>query len=166
MLSADDGSTEGRSILCGGPVDRSSVTLSLHGEDLLPDEITRLLGCSPTHSHRRGEPRQSRSARAEPWKKGAWLLQLQGDAPTSAGDLLADLLGRVPDDEVLWSSLTSKYQVAIGLGRFLDGCNRGMVLEVPVIQRLARMGVALDFDIYASIDEDPRDASPPAATGT
>ena len=62
----------------GGLVDRSRLTLGLYGEDLDPDEISRLLGCSPTSVHRRGDPRRS----GPPWPKGAWLLSVDGEAPT------------------------------------------------------------------------------------
>ena len=50
----------------GGLVDESRLTLGIHGEDLDPDEISRLLGCAPTSCHRRGDARRS----GPPWARG------------------------------------------------------------------------------------------------
>jgi predicted RNA binding protein YcfA (HicA-like mRNA interferase family) len=47
----------------GDLVDETRFTRGIHGEDLDPDEISRLLGYAPTSAHRRGEPRRSGS----PW---------------------------------------------------------------------------------------------------
>jgi hypothetical protein len=145
----------------GGDVDEVRVTLALHGADLNPEEISALLGCSPTRSHRKGEARTGRSASAGPWKAGAWLLTIEGRAPRTANELLAELLQRVPDDEKLWSDLGARYSVSVGFGLFLDGWNRGLDLEQASIQRLARMKVSLGFDIYADAAfEDPAEANP------
>lgn len=154
MTDDESSHDEPRTVVVGGPVDRISVTLALYGEDLVPDEVTGLLGCSPTHGHRRGEQRRSRSANVGPWKQGAWLLTVDGEAPKTASELLADLLGRVPDDESLWSSISDRWQVSVGFGLFLDAWNRSLVIDAALIQRLARMRVALDFDIYADTDDD------------
>lgn len=165
-MSADDEpageeSAQSRSISAGGPVDRLSVTLALHGVDLVPDEISRLLGCSPTHGHRRGEPRKSRSANVAPWKTGAWLLRVDCAAPTTASALLEDMLARVSDDDALWSSLSLQYETSVGFGVFLSGWNRSMVLDARSVQRLARMKVTVDFDVYGAVDDDASpDASP------
>jgi hypothetical protein len=61
----------------GGLVDESRLTLGVHGDDLDPDEISRLLGCAPTSSPRRDDARRS----GPPWPKGGWLLSVEAKIP-------------------------------------------------------------------------------------
>jgi hypothetical protein len=133
----------------GGDVDRVHVTLVFHGDDLDPEEISRLLDCSPTSSHSKGELQPGLDAKAGRWTTGAWLLTLEGEAPQTASELLADLLGDLPDDETLWRELSSRWRVSIWVGLFLYQWNRGFELEAPLIERVARMHASLSFDVYA-----------------
>jgi hypothetical protein len=132
----------------GGDVDEVHVTLAFHGDDLDPEEISRLLGCSPTRSHSKGELRTGLSASAGPWASGTWLLSVEGKAPQTTSELLTDLLRNVPDDETLWLELSRRWRVSIWLGLFLEQWNRGFELEAPLIERVARMHASLSFDIY------------------
>jgi len=137
--------------LVGGLIDETRLTLSVHGDDLDPDEVTRILSCSPSSSHRRGEltPRSRR-----PWPKGAWLLSVEGKAPVEPEHLLASLLDRLPSDSSVWESLRSRYSVALGFGLFQGAWNRGFDLSPGIIHRVAALGLGLGFDIYAPDDED------------
>lgn len=74
--------------------------------------------------------------------------------PTTASELLGDLLARLPDDDVLWSSLSAQYDTSVGFGVFMGGWNRSMVIDAALVERLARMKVAVDFDIYAAVDDE------------
>jgi hypothetical protein len=133
----------------GGDVDEVHVTLVFNGEDLDPEAISRLLGCSPTRSHRKGEARAGRSAIAGPWEAGVWLLTVEGKAPQTANELLVELLRRIPDDETLWIELSTRWRVSILFGLFLEQWNRGFELDARLIERVARMHASLGFDIYA-----------------
>jgi hypothetical protein len=136
--------------LVGGLIDETRLTLSVHGDDLDPDEVTRLLSCSPSGSHRRGElaPRSAR-----PWPKGAWLLTVEGKAPVQPEHLLASLLDRLPSDPGVWQALRGRYSVALGFGLFQDAWNRGFDLSPGIVQRVAALGLGLGFDIYAPDDD-------------
>jgi hypothetical protein len=133
----------------GGDVDEVHITLVFHGDDLDPEQLSRLLGCSPTSSHRKGEPRPGLSATAGPWTTGTWLLTVEGKAPQTVSELLGDLLRKLPDDETLWLELSRRWRVSIWIGVFLGQWNRGFELEAPLVERVARMHASLSFDIYA-----------------
>ena len=135
----------------GGVIDETRVTLGLHGDDLVPDDITRVLRCPPTSSHRRGDPRR-RSV--TPWPRGAWLLSVQGKAPAEPEHLLSELLDRLPADPALWADLRSRFDVSLGFGLFQGAWNRGFDLSPTLLRRVVDMGLGLDFDIYADGDED------------
>lgn len=134
----------------GGLVDRASVTLGIHGETLDPEEISALLSCKPTTSHRRGD---QRGHNAPPWPKGAWLLSVDGEAPTEPEELLRALLARLPDDPSVWTGLRQRFSLRLGFGLFLDAWNRGFELSPTALERVARMGAPLGFDIYAQVHE-------------
>jgi hypothetical protein len=133
----------------GGLVDGSSLTLSIHGDDLDPDEVTGRLGCAPTNAHRRGD--LSRSGR--PWPQGAWLLSVEGKAPTGPDELVHLLLARLPTDDALWSDLRERYTVRLWFGIFSKRWNRGFDLSADAVSRIHALGIGLEFDVYANPDD-------------
>jgi hypothetical protein len=135
----------------GGLIDETRVTLGVHGDDLDPDEVTRLLGCAPSCSHRRGDPRPRN---IPPWPRGAWVLSVEGKAPVEPDHLISAVLDRLPVDPAVWESLRSRFDVRLGFGLFQDAWNRGFGLSSQVLRRVAEMGLGLDFDIYADGEED------------
>jgi hypothetical protein len=135
----------------GGLIDETRVTIALHGDDLDPDEITTALGCPPSRSRRRGDPRP-RSV--TPWPNGAWLLSVGGKAPVEPEHLLSELLDRLPADPSLWANLRSRFDVSLGFGLFQSAWNRGFDLSPELLRRVVGMGLGLDFDIYADADGD------------
>jgi hypothetical protein len=112
----------------GGLIDETRVTLGIHGEELEPGEISRLVGCQPSRSHRRGDAR-----------------------PTE--ELIGRLLDAVADDAAVWGALRSQFTVRLGLGLFLDTWNRGFDVSSETILRIARVAGSFGFDIYADGSE-------------
>ena len=89
----------------GGLVDESRLTLGIHGEDLDPDEISRLLGCAPTSCHRRGDARRS----GPPWARGGWLLSVEAKSPAGPEELVQLLLTRFPTEQAVWADLRRRF---------------------------------------------------------
>jgi hypothetical protein len=139
----------------GGPVDETRLTLGIHGPDLQPEEISALLGCAPTSAHRRGDARRP-GGRAYP--QGAWLLTVEGSAPTGPDELVQQLLGSLPSDPAVWGQLAAKYTVRVGFGIFVGAWNRGFELSPASIKQLAVLGIPVGFDVYAdSAQEEDND---------
>lgn len=133
----------------GGLVDQSRLTLAIHGEDLDPDEISRLLGCAPTSAHRRGDSRRL----GPPWAKGAWLLSVEGKSPTGPEELVHLLFARLPTDEVLWSGLRRRFRLQLMFGIFTERWNRGFELSPEAVRRIVSIGAGVGLDIYANLQE-------------
>lgn len=133
-------------VTLGGPIDEAGVSLGIYGEDLDPDEITRLLGVSPTRSRRRGELRgDGRTC----WSDGAWLLHVENrGGPEPADAVLDQLLGQLPTDPSIWASLAQRYRMRIFFYIGMSGFNKGFGLSADNIRRVAALGVRLDFDLY------------------
>ena len=82
-------------------------------------------------------------------KRGAWFLEIRGRAPRQFDELTTQLLDQLPQDEDTWSKLRSKYEVQLRFAIHLARLNRGFGLPAPLAQRIAKLGIPLNFDIYA-----------------
>jgi len=131
----------------GGLVDSMSVALCLYSETLDPDLVTQRLGCPPSTSHRKGDRKGPRSP-AEGFKKGAWILTVEGEAPTTADELVDLLLRRFPRDEEFWRALCRDYDVQIRFGVRMEIWNRGFDLSTTTLKLMASTGAKAMFDIY------------------
>jgi hypothetical protein len=135
----------------GGPVDEVRVTLGVYGPGLDPAEVTAALGCPPTSAHRRGDSREPATA---PWKQGAWLLRMEGKAPSVPEELVQQLLRLLPKDDATWERLRTKHTVRITFGLFTGSWNRGFELSPDSVAFLAMTGAQVGFDIYADAGGD------------
>jgi hypothetical protein len=141
----------------GGPVDEFGACVAVYGEDLDPEAVSALLGCSPTSSHRRGD---RRSLRSVPYKRGGWFLELRGRAPDCPDELVAKLLSQLPAEEPVWLRLGERYEVQLRLGIHMRGWNRGFDLSPALVAKAARLHARVGFDIYAYGDEEDSGGGP------
>lgn len=133
----------------GGLVDESRLSLGVHGDDLDPDEISRLLGCAPTSSHRRGDARRS----GPPWAKGGWLLSVEAKSPAGPDELVHLLLARLPTEHAVWTDLRRRFHVQLSFGIFTERWNRGFDLTADAVRRINVLGAGVGFDLYANPEE-------------
>jgi len=136
----------------GGPPDECGVTLGIHGDDLDPEEITRLLGVLPTSSHRRGERPKPESR--VPFPRGAWFLQERGRAPLSPDELTQMLLEKLPRDPARWHSIQERFDIRLVYGVHFSGWNKGFDLPPALVARIAALGATMGFDMYAYGEDD------------
>ena len=144
---ASDIDDPGRLIKMGGPVDRACVSLRFFGDSLDPQELTRLLGCQPSSSRRKGDvipdERYHRVA-----STGNWLLNGELPKKTEINTQIVTLLAAVTSDLEVWRRLTKEFAADVFCGVFLDDCNRGFFLSTSAIQMLSERGIEINFDIY------------------
>lgn len=134
----------------GGPIDETGVALCIYGEDLIPDEVSELLGLNPTHAHRKGD-RKKPSSR-HPFKIGAWILEIRGETPKEPEDLTAALLDQLPQAKFVWTELASRYRVELRYGLHMVSWNRGLHLSHGIVERIAKTQAKVGFDIYAHLE--------------
>ena len=128
--------------------DKYSVSLRFFGDDLAPDEVTRLLGCAPTDSARRGDiiRRRTRSYTAP---QGSWHFSTE----QSTDDIETQLIGlfaRLTDDLSVWQSLTTRFDADLFCGVFLAYQGHGFNMSPRLHRLLADRNLLIVFDIYAS----------------
>ena len=134
-------------IWVGGVLDKTDVCLGVYGDDLDPDQVTIVLGCEPTSSHRKGD-KMKRGINV--WRRGAWLFSKVGTADPE--QLTCKLLDRLPKDQRTWVRLAKKYDVQLRFGLFLERWNRGLEFTPQLVARMAKLHARIIFDVYGPED--------------
>lgn len=140
--------------------------LRIHGDDVVPDEITRLLGTEPTKSHAKGDRNIGKAGREyAPWKSGIWLVSTEHQSPGDIDKQTSDLLGRMTSDLGIWRELASRFRLDLYCGLFLALDNEISVLSAQTLKALGDRGVELILEIYAPLQEPKQDQPCPCYSG-
>jgi hypothetical protein len=142
--------------VAGGSVDACAVALRFFGDDLEPDEITKLLGVPASKSYRKGD-----ILRGEKYdiiqKTGSWRLQIEKCTDVELEDLINSLLDRLPSDPEIWKNLGQRFNADLFCGLWLEQWNRCMDFTPQTLVRIGERGLMLQLDIYtdrAEIEEE------------
>jgi hypothetical protein len=139
---------------------RSVAALRIFGDALNPDEISRILGCSPTESFVKGQITYYK--RPDILRKsGGWILDATERTPGDFDAQMEELFGKVNSDLAVWTSLSNQYRMDLFCGLFMEETNEGIELSVKTMKMLSERGIKFGVCIYASItDPIPSDACP------
>ena len=141
-------------VLVGGYVDRTSASLRFFDDDLDPEQVTRLLGCQPTHACRKGDllpsKRYQRIAHT-----GSWRLQTPKGDERALEEQITSLLDKASDDLAAWEQLSKGARLDVFCGLHLKAWNRGFSLSPGLMRRLAERHLEVDFDIYCDSEDEP-----------
>lgn len=122
---------------------KSAVALRIAGDDLVPDEISRLLGASPTESQTKGQefigPKTGKVRIA---KCGMWRLCASDREPEDIDGQIHDLLSQVTDDLSVWRSVTERYDVDLFCGLFMRVGNEGLTISAESLAALGARDIA------------------------
>lgn len=137
----------------GGEPDEALLCLRVCGDNLDPDVVSRALGCQPSRSQRKGEPVLSPAGEIKRIARtGSWLLDYPVGGNATIGEAIHALLRRLPDDQSVWTSLTSEFAVDLICDLIVKCVNRGFELSPEVLGVLAERGITLGFDIFCWAD--------------
>ncbi len=129
----------------------SAATLRFRGDDLVPQEITKLLGVAPTLSYAKGEAFGQSNIR----RSGGWLLRAQRRVPEDLSGQVEEILDQLTDDLEVWAQLGRRFTIDLFCSLFMRESNEGLSLSSKALRALGERGIALGLDIY---DGSPRDA--------
>jgi hypothetical protein len=125
------------------------------GDDLRPEEITRLLGCAPTKSQRKDEViRHPKSGKERVARIGMWSLEAADRVPSDPDAQVAEILAKLSPDLEVWRSITSSFRVDVFFGLFMKEWNEGLSLAPTTMVALGSRGIEADFDIYGPLPEE------------
>jgi hypothetical protein len=145
---------------------KSVATLRVSGDELVPAEITRLLGCPPTSAYAKGDVIRGNSTGRESVKRhGLWRLEAEDREPENLDAQIAEVLARLTQDLAVWEGLARRFQMDFFCGLFMDATNAGMELSSQTMRLLAERGINIGLDVYAPT-RDPSDGeSCPCGSG-
>ncbi|HIE1099938.1 MULTISPECIES: DUF4279 domain-containing protein [Stenotrophomonas] len=142
--------------------DHSSVTLRLFGDDLLPAEITAMLGANPTAAHSKGQQLTgSQSGAVRIARTGGWRLSAARREPEDLDAQIFEILDQLTGDPGVWQSL-ARFRPDLFCGLFMGSSNDGVSLSPRALLALGQRGIALGLDVYDA-DEEERNAPRPQA---
>ena len=128
---------------------RAVASLRIAGDDLVPEEITALLGTSPTHAQFKGQEIPIKSSnRTRTALFGQWRLHANETQPEDLDGQVAELLGKLTRDLSVWQGLSSRFNIDLFCGWFMGGDNEGVTVEPSTLQALGERGISLALDIY------------------
>lgn len=134
-------------------VQNATASLTITGDDLDPDELTVLLGCTPTKAFRKGDAWSARRPNRH-WSHGAWILESALDRDVELETQIAHLLAQVSNDAAIWQQINARFFSRIFSGIFMDRWNEEFRLTPTVLARLSACGLHLDFDLYRPANDD------------
>jgi hypothetical protein len=151
------------SVCYGGPIEWFVLRLTINSKDLVPDEVTGLVGCDPDDAWEAGKPLlgEDGSIKRIP-KFGHWSVELRPEDTDEwdCGEAIMELIHRLPSDIGLWRQLTQRYKVDVTFALLMTSTNEGFVLSPQVLKYLGDRGLTAGFDVYY---EEPAAAEPSAA---
>ena len=119
------------------------------GDSLIPEEVTNMLGGTPTEAQRKGQEFQGRTGISRTAKVGMWRLRA---TETTTGDLDAqvqEILSQLTDDTAAWNRLASQYDIDLFCGLFMEKENEGVGISASTLRELGARGIELSLDIYS-----------------
>ena len=128
---------------------RAVASLRIAGDDLIPEEVTALLGASPTHAQTKGQeiPLKS-SSRTRVALFGQCRLHAAETEPEDLDGQVAELLGKLTNDLAIWQDLSCRFNIDLFCGWFMGGDNEGVTVEPETLKALGERGISLALDIY------------------
>jgi hypothetical protein len=127
---------------------KTAASLRVIGDDLDPEEVTRLLGKKPDRARRRGEATQF-EARESVARTGSWSVKTNSREPGDLDQQIGELLAGTTEDLATWRRVADSYRVDAFCGFFMKEGNEGITISPETLQKLGERGIALDLDIYA-----------------
>lgn len=139
---------------------RSVASLRIFGDDLHPEEISRLLGCAPTRAWPKGHVQVSKPGREYKKKTGGWLLHASDTEPENLDAQVSELVAKLTSDLGTWAELAQRFQIDLFCGWFMEGTNEGVSVSTKTMRALAERGIELSLDIYGPDEKnEPESAS-------
>lgn len=130
-------------------LEKTKATLRIHGDDLIPDEVSRLLGAQPDNARTRGEILIGKaSGRSRVARTGVWSLRAQDRSPGDLDAQIDDIFVRLGDDPAVWAQLQSRFELNLFCGLFMGGRNEGETISAANLRLLGERGIELQLDIY------------------
>ncbi len=137
-----------------GTLKYSQATLRIFGDDLIPEDVSNLLGAKATKSKKKGDEEVGKtSGKVRMAKTGSWHFHAEKSEPENLNAQIAEILSRLTSDLAIWEKLCKSYKVDIFCGLFMGNWNDGLSLTPEIMLALGQRRIALSLDIYNGADD-------------
>lgn len=132
-----------------GHMHKSAATLRIVGDDLIPGEVSSLLGCAPTMAQKKGEVLVGKKTGIERVARtGMWRLHSVDQEPENLDGQIEEILTKVTGDIETWQALAGRYRVDLFCGLFMGTGNEGVAISPGALFALGQRGIELALDVY------------------
>lgn len=129
---------------------RASATLLINGDDLIPSDLTALLGATPRLGVLKGETYLTSHGKEMVARTGMWHFGGDYRSPPDLDEQISALLSALPSESGLWSNLTLRFECWLSVGAYLNGWTGGITLSPSTLTLLSERSLPIDFDLYAA----------------
>ncbi len=130
-------------------ISESVVSLRIIGDELIPSEITKLLGSEPNFSHKKNEKIEiNETGKTRITGFGMWRLRTNRRQPENLDAQISEIFLKLSPDLSIWESLNNKYNIDLFCGIFMKESMEGMSISPESLKILADRSILLDLDIY------------------
>ncbi len=138
----------------GGSFDETRAILYVYSENLDKDEVSSLLGVSPTKAWNPNEPHFVGKSKSRKITKpfGKWWIESKRDY-SEVVPKIESLLNQCTKDMEIWRTLTEKYECWMCIVGHLNNWNRELNLPVSLLQMLSERNLDLNVDVYFDGEE-------------
>lgn len=133
------------------------IALSLHvvGDDLVPREISVLLGALPETGYRKGDDLRRPNGRVVEARTGVWRRKVERRSPGDFDAQVEEVLAPLTTDLAIWRELSQRFDVYLFVGVFQRQWNSMMEISPTTALALGERGIRIDFDMYAEVVPEP-----------
>jgi hypothetical protein len=124
------------------------VELCVYDYEVSHGEITETLGLSPDRVETKGAKKNVGPGLDTAIEQNGWILESQVDGKEPLEDHIQRMLDRTKDQAPIFKSLSEKNVVQLSIVAYYDYPNFGLEVNNKQLERLAKMGVVVDFDLY------------------
>ena len=119
---------------------RSVATLRVIEDNLVPERISSVLGCTPTHAQRKGDRVPMReSERVVGF--GSWRLDATDTEPEEVDSQVSEILAKLTSNLEAWRALGKQFRVELFCGWFMDEGNEDLSISPGNMIALGARGI-------------------------
>lgn len=133
---------------------RTAASLRFCGDDIDPEEISRILGAQPTKGVKKGGIWFTPNGKEIVARTGQWNLSTPEESPGDLDKQVTALFSGLSGDLDAWRVLAARFRGDIFVGLFLSGYNEGLGLSPATTSAIGLRGLELELDIYSGEDND------------
>jgi hypothetical protein len=128
------------------------VALRITGDEIVPSDVTSLLGCEPTKGVVKGQKFKHENARLERVAKtGMWSLSATDRQPEDLDSQIFEILGKLSTDLTVWKQIAQLYSLDLFCGLYMQESNEGIIISPSSIRALGERSISASMDIYGPL---------------